>query len=256
VNSNNQDNLLCIELVNYTRKHGIDNYIKQAFRQIYYQAVLIFGDTNKKLIAEMTPGIANLTMGFIKRASEQEDELVRLRNIIETSEIKIDEMERRLIKNQPITKQINTVFLAYGYDKESIDLVSPFKAMLSNSGINIINGEVDKLGSLSQQIIARIQQSIIFVGILTARDTLLAEHKTIPSTWVIEEKGVAQAFGIPILMIIESSISNKFFGNIEGDAMRIEVKDNTTGAWLDAFVKAERYLKNTLDIKNKEIQNQ
>ncbi len=243
----NGDNQLCIELVNYTKKYGIDNYIKQAFRQIYYQAVLIFGDTNKRVIAEMTPGLANLTIGFIKRSSEQEEELFRLRKLLEELELDRSKIESELSKNMPAIKEPNSVFLAYGYDEESLDKVVQFKEMLENQGIKVINGEVDRFGSLSQQIISRIRSSMLFVGILTSRDSLNDGDDTVPSTWVIEEKGVATAFDIPVLMIVEKSISKNYFGNIEGDSMRIEVKNSTVGSWLKAFNRAGEYISNTLE---------
>ena len=82
----NQENRLVQALLSHASKHGVDSHLRAAFRQIYYMAVLVFGDRNTEIIAGMAPGLAHLMLGFIRRATLQEEEMSRLRALIATGD--------------------------------------------------------------------------------------------------------------------------------------------------------------------------
>jgi len=242
----NESNRLVKELIRYCRDYGVDSYVRSMLHQIYYMSVLVFGDTDRSVIAEMTPGLAGLMLQFLKRSADLDHELQRVRDLLDQETDKSDKIEAILKLSSPANKE-NSVFVAYGYDKETTELVDQFKRMMSDNGVNVSDGKILKSGSLSKHIIERIRSSSMFIGVLTTRDIMEREASGIPSTWVIEEKGVAAAFGIPILLIIEESISKRYYGNIEGDSIRIEVADNKPVSWINGFNDALSIVKNTLE---------
>lgn len=242
----NVNNVLVQELLKYVRKHGIDSYIKTAFNQIYYMSVLIFGDTNTSVIARMAPGLSSLMLSFIRRSTEQENELLRIRHLLQREQERAEEAAGALAGREAEGREPNTVFLAYGYDKETVELVALLRSLLEAHQIKIIDGRVDKAGSLSRQIIDRIRHSAMFVGILTPRDQIKGQKKSITSIWVVEEKGVATAFGLPVLMIVDAQVASQFYGNIEGDAVRLEVSSAEIPIWHEKFKEAVQVIMKTL----------
>jgi Histidine kinase-, DNA gyrase B-, and HSP90-like ATPase len=238
----NEKNTLVRELIDYANKHGVDSHLKYGFRQIYFTAVLVFGDTSTDMIASMAPGIANLMLGFLRRTKEQEEELARVRTLLGERESKLDVLESDLAEQRKISREPNSVFIAYGYDRDTVELVNPFKEMLVEAGVKVIDGKVDRVGSLSKLILERLRSCSMFVGILTARDKIEHQEKAITSTWVIEEKGAALAMGLPVLLIVDRGVSERFFGNMEGDAVRLEVEDRPA-AWLETFNTAVKMIK-------------
>jgi molecular chaperone HtpG len=239
----NANNILVEELLNHARKHGVDGHVKSAFNQMYYMAVLVFGDTHRDIIIRMAPGLSSLMLNFIRRSSDQEAELNRLRHLISQEQDKVEDLRGKM-DDTALNREPRTVFLAYGYDEETVALVKTFKLMLERQGVKVVDGHVDKLGSLSQQIVNRIRSSSMFVGILTPRDQIKGQKKSVTSVWVIEEKGVATAFELPVLMIVDKNVADQFYGNIEGDSLRVEVGDGPA-EWAAKFLEAVTLIENT-----------
>jgi molecular chaperone HtpG len=241
----NANNILVQELLKYATEHGVDSYIKAAFNQVYYMAVLVFGDTNTQVVAEMAPGLSSLMLSFLRRSTDQESELQRLRGMLADERERLAVVESQLIQRGGMERRPNTVFLAYGYDEPTKRLVKPFVGMLEKRGIAVIDGMVDRVGSLSSQILDRIRTSSLFVGVLTTRDRLASDGSPTTSTWVLEEKGAARGSGVPVLLIMDRSISTDSYANIEGDSVRL-VSGGTRREWSVTFEQAAEMIARSL----------
>ena len=250
----NANNILVQELLKYAHKHGVDQYIRSSFNQIYLMSVLVFGDTNTNTIAQMVPGLSNLMLSSIQGYTKQEKEIIDLRKMVkqerEEKENLITKLSKESSQKPMNSNEPKSVFLSYGYDEETMKIVKPFKRMLKERGIKIIDGKVDQVGSLSKQIISRIRECSMFVGVLTPRSEIKDQETSLTSIWVIEEKGVATAFGLPVLLIVDKNVSKEFFNNIEGDAFRLVVKDSYE--WTDRFMDATEMIAKELNTNSEE----
>ncbi|MEU0396603.1 ATP-binding protein [Streptomyces sp. NPDC006208] len=241
----NANNILVQEILRYAREHGVDSHIKLALKQIYFMSVLVFGDANTRVIAEMAPSLSSLMLSFLRRSTDLDSELARLRQMVSEAQKRVGEKEAELLRSGILKREDGTVFLAYGYDEPTAQLVQTFKHLLQDRGISVIDGQVDAAGSLSEQILRRIRSSSMFVGVLTPRDKIAGDGGSIASTWVIEEKGAARACGIPVLLIVDKGVAQQFYGNLEGDNVRIAVGDQPAD-WVDAFRRATNMIVETL----------
>jgi hypothetical protein len=106
------------------------------------------------------------------------------------------------------------VFLAYQFTEEK--LVEGLKVHLQKNGFTWTEGKRDDLGSISQDIIDKIRTSGFFLAVMTGKD-ILPNDKYTTSSWLIEEKGVAIAYGRRPCLIVEGCIDRHYVGFLQGD---------------------------------------
>lgn len=121
--------------------------------------------------------------------------------------------------------QHKKVFLSYSYRQEDKELVEGFKVLLEDAGYEVITGEKNQMGSLSKSIKEKIKQADKCVVVMTCRDKK-DNGKYTTSSWLLEEKGLAIAYDIPCLMLVEEGIEEKDFGGLQGDDQRLHFSRN------------------------------
>ena len=240
----NADNPLIARILLRVKERGGDALVTQVLRQIYFSAVLVFGDTNVDFIAEIVPNISSVMTSFFGHLDEAERELQRVRRIAEDERINFQKQLERVAILMPPDMDGNAVFVAYSYDAASKRVAGDFKNVLAQRGIRPVDGQVDKAGSLSTQIVAKLRACGGFVGILTPRPKAAGNSSSV-SIWIAEEKGAAVALGKPVIIIAHKAIDRDGFGKLEGDSVWIE-SDGTAEGWNNAFDKAAEIIKNTV----------
>ena len=129
-----------------------------------------------------------------------------------------------------------TIFLAYSYREDDDEFVSGFKELLENKGYKVIDGKADRLGSISDAIIEKIQISDIAVIVMTKRDKK-ENGKFTTAAWLLEEKGAAIAFDKDVAMFVEEGIDETDIGGLQGDAQRFHFTRNNFLKVVMKFVK-------------------
>jgi hypothetical protein len=128
-----------------------------------------------------------------------------------------------------------SIFLSFSYRPEDKELVEGFKMLLETSGFMIITGEKNPMGSLSRNILQKIQQAEKCIVVMTCRDKK-ENGKFTTSSWLLEEKGAAIALGKPCLMLVEDGIDDKEIGGLQGDDQRLHFsRNNFTRVVADAL---------------------
>lgn len=134
--------------------------------------------------------------------------------------------------------QKRSVFLSHQFSERDKDYVEGLVRLLRQSHFEVVTGKsANKY--VSKAIIDRIKTSEFFVCLMT-RDKAKADGTYTTSPWLLEEKGVAVAFGKPLVLMVEEGVTE--LGGLEGDWQRIHF--GATGflrAALDAVEQLRSY---------------
>ena len=111
--------------------------------------------------------------------------------------------------------------------------------LLEGSGFEVITGRSSNT-YVSRSVIDRIRQASFFICLMTRADAKTDGTFT-TSPWLLEEKGVALAFGKPLVLMVEEGVSD--FGGLQGDWQRIHfgAKGFLTAA-LEAVAQLRSYV--------------
>jgi HSP90 family molecular chaperone len=230
----NERNPLVQKVIEQIGIRGGDTLIVQIVRQIYYSAILVFGDRDATAISEIVPNMSGVMASFIGYLAESERELHRVRGLAEEDRRQRLEIELTLEKLVPADSDPRSVFLSYSFDDNSERLAGQLRGLLEARELTVQDGHVDETGSLSSQVIDRIRRSGAFIGLVTPRATGSAESV---SGWVLEEKGAALALGKPTLLIGHDSVPSESFRRLGGDNIWI-TSDGSEPGWAKAFEQA------------------
>lgn len=111
-----------------------------------------------------------------------------------------------------------------GYDFQDKDLFEELQLLLENNGYDIVTGDPNQIGSISQAILDKIWNSQFFVGIMTKKDEK-EDGKYTTSVWVLQEHAVAIAYDKLAIILVEDGVSD--YGAIQGDRQRLHFsRDN------------------------------
>jgi hypothetical protein len=124
----------------------------------------------------------------------------------------LDATERVLFKSRG-TK--DTVFLSCRFSDE--EYIEGLTLLLSQNGFTVVMGDKAR-GYVSQSVLERIRGAEYFVALMT-REHELVTGDFAASSWVLEEKGAALAFGKQIVLLVEDGLSD--IGGLQGDWQRI-----------------------------------
>ena len=107
-----------------------------------------------------------------------------------------------------------TVFIAHSFKEEK--LVSGLKKYLEMKNIQWVEGRRQDLGSISGDILTKIKESGFFLAVMTKRDKIEKDGYTV-SSWLLEEKGAALAYGHRPLIMVEEGVDRHYVGFLQGD---------------------------------------
>jgi hypothetical protein len=129
----------------------------------------------------------------------------------------VDESLSRLARSTPtaVSREARTVFLSHRFAEE--EYVKGLRTLLDQNGFQTMTGQSSNT-YISRAIIERIRQADLFVCLMTRADPK-ADGTFTTSPWLLEEKGVALAFGKPLVIMVEEGVSD--FGVLQGDWQRI-----------------------------------
>lgn len=115
------------------------------------------------------------------------------------------------------------VFLSYAqrcqeYGKKAYNVVSNSKSLARNLGSKFhvetgfrINGEAE----VRDQVLRYLKSCCLFLGVMTAELRLDVEHKAdgiaAPASWVVIEAGMAEALGIPVVLLVERGVHSHYW---------------------------------------------
>jgi hypothetical protein len=233
----NEESALIQKVLDHLATRGGDALSTQVLRQIYYSAVLVFGDRDFSTIAEIVPSIASTMTSFFGHLAESERELNRVRKLAEEDRLRLQQVSERLNLLEPPELDIRSVFLSYSYDEESVRIVEQFRMMLNTYGIKVLDGNAEELGSLSRQIVQKIRSATMFVGVMTPRGNADEQGRRDASLWVMEEKGAAIALGKQTLMLCDTSIRRDYLAKLDGDNVWLR-SDGSMSSWFEKFGEA------------------
>jgi hypothetical protein len=146
----------------------------------------------------------------------------------------VQEIVGRLLADKSPTIARRSVFLSYRFaEKEYIEGLT---SLLENEGFRPITGQMAN-SYISQAVLQRIKEAEFFLCLMT-RDKTKTDGTFTTSSWLLEEKGAALAFGKPIVLMIEEGVDD--FGGLQGDWQRIHFGPK---GFLTAALKAVAQLK-------------
>ena len=91
---------------------------------------------------------------------------------------------------------------------------------IRKAGIQVTSGEHPEAREIAKKIRERINESDLFVAIMTRRHHLAAKHSWTTGAWVIEEKGysLGQNANRPVIALVEEGVEVPTeTGGLEGD---------------------------------------
>jgi hypothetical protein len=106
------------------------------------------------------------------------------------------------------------IFLAHKFDEEP--LIKKLKDIIKLNKFTCKEGKRTDLGSISEDILKKIKDCGFFIAVMTKRDELRDENFT-TSSWLIEEKGAALAFGHRPLIMVEDGVNRHYVGFLHSD---------------------------------------
>ena len=128
---------------------------------------------------------------------------------------RVEELVARVSASRQSIPKENTVFLSYRFaETEYAEGLIP---LLEERGFSIVTGKRSNT-YISKAIIDRIRDCQYFLCLMT-RDKEKADGTFTTSPWLLEEKGVALAFGKQIVLMVEEGVDD--FGGLQGDWQRI-----------------------------------
>ena len=106
------------------------------------------------------------------------------------------------------------IFLAHRFAED--ELIEELKKDIKKAGYNWKEGKREDLGSISEDILSKIESCGFFVAVMTRKDQLKSGRYT-TSSWLIEEKGAALAFGHRPLIMVETDVDRHYVGFPQSD---------------------------------------
>lgn len=121
--------------------------------------------------------------------------------------LRVQGVESNFAKNKDI-------FLAHIFAEEN--LIGKLKNIIEQSDYHWKEGKRDDLGSISEDILTKIKDCGFFIAVMTKKDQLQSGNFT-TSSWLIEEKGAALAFGHRPLIMVEEGVDRHYVGFLQSD---------------------------------------
>jgi predicted RNA-binding Zn-ribbon protein involved in translation (DUF1610 family) len=106
------------------------------------------------------------------------------------------------------------IFIAHSFCEDK--LIKGLKVYIEQQGFKWVEGKREDLGSISEDILRKIRESGFFIAVMTKEDELKKGNFT-TSSWLIEEKGAALAFGHRPLIMVESGVDRHYVGFLQND---------------------------------------
>lgn len=106
------------------------------------------------------------------------------------------------------------IFLAHSFAEE--ELIEKLKAIIERNKYNWKEGKREDLGSISEDILSKIKNCGFFIALMTRKDELRNGKFTV-SSWLVEEKGAALAFGHRPLIMVEEGVDRHYVGFLQSD---------------------------------------
>lgn len=107
------------------------------------------------------------------------------------------------------------IFLAHRFEERR--LINEIKLYIEKNGYNWKEGKREDLGSISEDILTKIKRCGFFIAIMTKHEQLKERNEYTTSSWLIEEKGAALAFGHRPLIMVEEKINRHYVGFLQSD---------------------------------------
>jgi hypothetical protein len=107
------------------------------------------------------------------------------------------------------------IFLAHVFAEK--ELIDELKRIIVENNYRWKEGKREDLGSISEDILTKIKNCGFFVAVMTKKDKLEGHDKFTTSSWLIEEKGAALAFGHRPLIMVEEGIERHYVGFLQSD---------------------------------------
>jgi len=229
----------------------------------YTQAVLsakYFDELADELIAETEPIFkrirteisdgARILPDLIRNAQAESYEIEKERIIlrIKTKTKILQDKYQREPKGTPQTaqKEIESyfaknkdVFLAHIFAEK--ELIDDLKGIIIEETYSWKEGKREDLGSISEDILTKIKNCGFFIAVMTKKDKLDGKDKFTTSSWLIEEKGAALAFGHRPLIMVEEGIERNYVGFLQSDDEMIFFnRENYKSKMRDAVKKIDK----------------
>jgi CheY-like chemotaxis protein len=134
-----------------------------------------------------------------------------------------------------------SVFLSYRFAED--DYVKGLRALLEKDGFAVVTGQ-DANTFISKAILDRIKSCQFFLCLMTKADEK-ADGTFTTSSWLLEEKGAALAFGKKIVLMVEDGVTD--IGGLQGDWQRIHF---TPKSFTIAAIRAVEQLKSYIGIES------
>lgn len=130
------------------------------------------------------------------------------------------------------------IFLAHIFAEK--ELIDELKRLIVENNYSWKEGKREDLGSISEDILTKIRNCGFFVAVMTKKDKLDGRDKFTTSSWLIEEKGAALAFGHRPLIMVEEGIERHYVGFLQSDDEMIYFdRDNYITKMIEALKKID-----------------
>ena len=126
------------------------------------------------------------------------------------------------------------IFLAHRFTEE--ELITKLKKIIEEKKYNWKEGKREDLGSISEDILAKIKNCGFFIALMTKKDQL-TNGKFTTSSWLIEEKGAALAFGHRPLIMVEEGVDRHYVGFLQSDDEMIFFDRSNFDAKIEEAIK-------------------
>jgi hypothetical protein len=174
------------------------------------------------------------------------------------------EMRLRFIKelreSLGIPSQLSgqTVFISYSH-RTGRRFYEITKAIAKEHGFDVVTGfDRQRNENVLRTVMDLIRASAVFLSIMTPeyeiRQANGAEARAAPSVWLMEEKGMALAFGKPFRLLVEQSVHEDFWRRTTPDKLHTEFEPVDFEAKAREAVEAltARYEELTLSLLHEE----
>lgn len=142
---------------------------------------------------------------------------------------------KEMTSNFAINKDI---FLAHIFAEK--ELIDELKRIIVENNYRWKEGKREDLGGISEDILTKIKNCGFFVAVMTKKDKLEGHDKFTTSSWLIEEKGAALAFGHRPLIMVEEGIERHYVGFLQSDDEMIYFnRDSYRTRMIEALKKIE-----------------
>lgn len=137
------------------------------------------------------------------------------------------------------------VFLSYSFDKRDKPITDPFISILSDLGVDILEGKGLSPDPADQEVIQRISRAHALVGIISAEwDN--KSISTLPKTNIVQEIAVARTLDKDLLLFVEKGLDK--VGFIDNNCLHETfTRDNLSKKVFEFKDELDRVLKTRVD---------